>query len=94
MNHQGLLEISVAVLDSYDKNTQSIDEHVNRCLKDFGVSIWCRSNIKDFVSPIFSKPFSSNFEWSRGKIPPKFPSAAHLMKLSLAILPLKQNKLL
>lgn len=37
MNHQGLLEISVAVLDTYDKNTQSIDEHVNRCLKDFGV---------------------------------------------------------
>lgn len=37
MNHKGLLEVSVFVLDTYDKNTQSIEEHVNRCLKEFGI---------------------------------------------------------
>ncbi|XP_053407341.1 cilia- and flagella-associated protein 99-like isoform X2 [Mercenaria mercenaria] len=37
MNHKSLLEISVAVLDTYDKNIQSVDEHVNRCLKGYQI---------------------------------------------------------
>ncbi|KAL4232291.1 Cilia- and flagella-associated protein 99 [Mactra antiquata] len=37
MNHKGLLEVCVAVLDTYDKDTQSVEEHVNRCLKECGI---------------------------------------------------------
>lgn len=47
MNHKGLLEVSAFVLDTYDKNTQSVEEHVNRCLKEYGVSTDLASNIKE-----------------------------------------------
>jgi len=37
MDHRTLLDHCVAVLDLYNKDIQSIEEHVNRYLKQSGV---------------------------------------------------------
>lgn len=39
MDHKALLEHCVTVLDFYKSDTQSIEDHVNRYLKQNGVSV-------------------------------------------------------
>lgn len=51
MNHQNLLEVCVAVLDTYNSDMQSVEEHVNRCLKQCGIY---NEDEQTFIVEVFS----------------------------------------
>lgn len=51
MNHQSLLEVCVAVLDTYNRDMQFVEEHVNKCLKQCGIH---DEDEQTFIVEVFS----------------------------------------